>query len=215
MTRPAVLVLACAALLGAPAAAQHVEGGRDARLAVALPPAEAALVRVRAAELRSLGLPGDAVVLRALELAAKGAAPRDVVGRVQDLAGRLLLADLALRLGGRLAPDAEEIVAGADAIASGLAPGQLRALAGESGPGVALTPRLIAIMGLLDRGVPAADALAVVAAHLPIPGRPPHAAPMSGAEPRSPLVPAATGRGRRFGERTPRQLPLDSPPSST
>ena len=209
MTRRLALVALASILSVAPASAQVADADRDARLAAVLPPSAAAAVRARAAEAHRLGLPGDAIVLRALELAAKGAGAGDVVRRVEALGRRLALAQLALSQSGRPAPTAEELVAGADAIASGLTPAQLRALGGADGE--PLTRRLIAVTGLLDRGIPADAALASVAARLAAPGGPPHAVPAAvGSDAPPPLVPTVTGRSRR--DRNPPQQPRRSPP---
>ena len=210
MNRPVVLVALAATLLVPPMSAQSPMAERDARLSLLLPPAAAAAVRARASEARAQGLPAEALVLRALELSAKGAGPAEVVRRIESLARRLSLSDMALRLGGRSQPRPDEILAGADAIASGLAPGQLRILATEGLPAEPLTARLIAVANLLDRGLPSDDALAIVAARLGPPvSRPPHApAVVDAAGPGSPpTVPTATGRGRNLPGRPAEPLP--------
>jgi hypothetical protein len=210
MTRRLAFFALAGLLSAVPAAAQTVDADRGARLAAVLPASAAAAVRARAAEAHRLGLPGDAIVLRALELAAKGAEAGDVVRRVEALGRRLALAQLALRQAGHPPPTDEELVAGADAIASGLTPAQLRALVG---PGVTAEPlarRLIVITGLLDRGVPADAAIANVAARLAAPGVPRHAAPAAiGTDAPPPLVPTVTGRSRR--DRTHPPQPRRSP----
>jgi hypothetical protein len=198
VTRRLAFVALAGILSAVPAAAQTVDADRDARLASVLPASAAAAVRARAAEAHRLGLPGEAIVLRALELAAKGAEARDIVRRVEALGRRLALAQLALRQVGHPAPTDEDLVAGADAIASGLTPAQLRALAGAGATAEPLTHRLIVITGLLDRGVPADAALATVAARLAAPGGPRHAVPAAiGSDAPPPLVPTVTGRSRR------------------
>ena len=215
MTRSAVLSLMFAVVPATLAVAQVGPADRDARLDAVLPAAEAAGVRARAAQARLQGLPADALVLRALELAAKGAAPRDIVRRIGDLSERLVLADLALRLGGRAAPGHDAVVAGADALASGLATGQLRDLAASGAPGEDLTPRIVAVMGLLDRGIAPDAALVAEVSHAGFPTRPPHApASIGGTDGPSPVVPTAIGRERRPRPRPPaRELP--SPGSSS
>lgn len=213
MTRTAVLALALAVSAG-PVLAQ-APAGREARLDAALPPADASAIRARAAEARSLGLPGEALVLRALELAAKGAQPGEIVRRVEEFSERLLLADIALRLGGRTRPGGDDVVAGADALASGLATGQLRALAQSTAPAEAITPRIIAVMGLIDRGIApgAAVSASVRAAHLV---RPPEVRPVGNAEAPAPLVPTAGGRARPSRRRPPvREVPPPQMPPAT
>lgn len=207
-------------LPGLAVGAARAQAGAEARQARldALGPSVAEAVRARAAEMRRLGLPADAVVLRALELAAKGAEPAALLRRIDDFTVRLAVADHMLRLGGRPAPSPGEIVAGADALGSGLEPGQLRILAYDAPPAEPLTAALIVVTALLDRGVTGGDAVGVVAARLGAGAPPPHAAPMPASadgvgSAAPPLVPtgATKERGRGRNRPTP-NLPV--PPNS-
>ena len=209
MTRSVGLAVVLAAFSPLPLLAQGAQGDREGRLDAVLPGPHASAIKARAAEARALGLPGDAIVLRALELAAKGARPDEVTRRVALLADRLVLADLALRLGGGGAPGPDAVVAGADALASGLATAQLRSLAQSGTPTEALAGRIIAVMALLDRGLAPDAAITAVAIRPGAAPRPvPASASVGGTEVTPPLVPTATGRDRPSEHRPrPPQIP--------
>ncbi|MBI4499525.1 MAG: hypothetical protein HY700_00020 [Gemmatimonadetes bacterium] len=112
-------------------------------------------------EASASGLPGEAVANRALEAQAKGKN-----GAAVAVAARALQSDLAasrdeLSAGGRT-PDSVEIEAGAAAHALGVDGKTISALASAAPSGRSLTVPLAVLGALVDRGLPAADALAAV-----------------------------------------------------
>lgn len=210
MTRALLLVALGAAVTVAPLTAQT---DREERLSEALPPHALAAVLDDMAEARLLGLPADAIALRALELTAKGATPDEVVERVAMFADRLAAAAAALREDGGFGVPAADIVAGADALGSGLTPRQLRSVAAGDATSEPLLTRLIVVTGLVDRGVPPTDAVATIVARGTMPARPPHPATAAAANPESPpLVPAAAGSRRRVPITRPGFPPLPQIP---
>lgn len=200
MTRASLLFAVTVLAAGTPLGAQDLpRDARESRLAGMLPPPAADNVRLHVTAARALGLPADAITLRALELSAKGATADEVVAVVESLAARLAVADRELRAARAAAPTSGEIVAAADALGRGLRPAELRALAGAAGGAEPLTTQLIILTGLMDRGLPAGDALDAALARRGRGVRPPHAAEVVGAaaaDAPPPLVPAAM-RGRR------------------
>lgn len=207
MTRVSVVLALLAVVPGAGRLpAQEAAVPRAARLDAALPPAAADAVRGRVAEAQALGLPADALALRALELAAKGAEPADVVRRVNALAAGLADAARALRAGGRSVPAHSEIVWAADALASGLTPGDLTELARQTP--APLTIRLIVLTALLDRGLTSSEAIAAAVVRTPGSAQPPRPATAAGAGVETPpVVPAGATSRRNRPHTVPEVLP--------
>lgn len=137
-------------LIATPAVAQ------DARLAGRLPPPVLDRVMVMVDSVRSVGLPTEPLVDKALEGASKRASPDRIVAAVQTLAGDLGAARSAL---GRRAGESE-LVAGAAAIRAGASHRDLATLRAErDGP---LTVPLAVLANLMARGVPSDTAASVV-----------------------------------------------------
>jgi len=129
------------------------------RLRDALPAEVANRVLATIAQAQHLGLPADALALRALKFAAKGVKPSDIERSVAEQAVRMQTAETALVLEGRRSTSGDEIEAGAEAIRRGVQGAQVSGLARSAPSGRSLVVPLQVVGGLIDRGVPAADAL--------------------------------------------------------
>jgi hypothetical protein len=147
-------------------AAQTPVSGPVERLREMLPVPVAERVLQRVAEARSQGLAADALLQRALELAAKGVGPENIPGEIEGRSETMLRAREALLQGGRPAAGADEIDAGATALAEGVDAAEVSALARSAPSGRSLAVPLFVIASLVDRGLPADDALARVQARL-------------------------------------------------
>jgi hypothetical protein len=148
--RRAAASIVLSLLISAPAVAQ------DARLAGRLPPPVLDRVTVVVDSLRSVGLPTEPLVDKALEGASKRASGDRIVAAVRTLAGDLGVARSALGL----RAGESELVAGAAAIRAGASRGDLARLRAErEGP---LTVPLAVLANLMARGVPTDTAAAVV-----------------------------------------------------
>jgi hypothetical protein len=158
--RAAALALAIAlgaALPGALPAQDAV-----ARLDGRVPPDVAQAVRVIADGARGRGLPVDPLIQKAIEGSAKGVPPERVVEAVRVLAGRLELAQGALREAGLARPGPEVVESGAYALTAGLTALQVRDLVRLSRPSYdpVLTLHVAATLAAL--GVPPEQGLQVM-----------------------------------------------------
>jgi hypothetical protein len=143
------LLVACAGLVS-------VARAQDARLTTRLDDRTTAAVARIVDSARAAKLPTEPLVAKALEGASKGASGERIVSAVRAYAGALGTARDAL--GGA---SEEEIVAGAGAILSGVAPDALRRLRSVR-RGQSLTLPLVVMADLVARGVPADTAAGAI-----------------------------------------------------
>ncbi|MGH7460730.1 MAG: hypothetical protein ACREMA_06840 [Longimicrobiales bacterium] len=150
------LALASAATTGI-AAAQ----ARDAsnRLKEVLPPDVAERVLARIAEARARELPATALEQRALKFAAKGVDPAAIEQSVSEHIDRLVSARQALEAPRGRRADGGELEAGAEAVRRGIGPSGLSELASAAPSGRSLAVPLYVLANLLDRGLPADEAI--------------------------------------------------------
>jgi len=163
--------LLCGALLlssqaAGPLRAQAPTRAVAVRLSRLLPGDVAEEVALRIETARAGGLPGDALTARALELAAKGLAPERVAQAIDQEAGYLEAARGALIAAGRtnLLPD--EIDAGATALRKGVGGRGVSDLARLTPSSRSLAVPLLVVSSLVDRGLPADNALRQVLARI-------------------------------------------------
>lgn len=137
------------------------------RLRAVLPPAIAEQVLATIAQARADRLPAAAVVAlenRALKFASRGVAPEQVARAVAEHASRMQAARGAIetgRGGGRPA-GGDEIDAGAEAMRQGVDGSAVSALAKSAPSGRSLAVPLFVIGSLVERGLPADQAMARV-----------------------------------------------------
>ena len=156
--RRALLLLAAAGALGAPAGRLHAQRDVQAEAALArLDPATRAAVLAVADSARAAGLPTAPLHAKAAEGASKGAAGARIVAAVRELAAGMRQVRDALGAGAAEA----ELVAGAGAVAVGVPPDGVRRLRGALGER-ATTQSLVVLTDLVRRGVPRDDAVDAV-----------------------------------------------------
>ena len=135
------------------------------RLAEVLPDdvVEQVMAQVEAAHAQAL--PGEAVANLALEGVAKGRSGEEVLSAVEALVGELAAARNALAASGRT-PETGEVEAAAAAMRMGLDGTAISELAGSQPSGRSLAVPMLVMGSLAERGLPADEALAQVAARL-------------------------------------------------
>jgi len=138
----------------------------SSRLTEVLPPDVADEVLQHIADARARELPAAALEHRALEAAAKGAAPAAIERAVAEQAAAMGRGKAALELGGRANPAAEEVDAAGTAIRKGVDGAAISELAKSAPSGRSLAVPLAVIAGLADRGLPSFEALHRVLARL-------------------------------------------------
>ncbi|HEU4564293.1 MAG TPA: hypothetical protein VFS05_06585 [Gemmatimonadaceae bacterium] len=154
----ALAVAMTLAALSIPAPARAQSGAHeDARLDARLAPETRGAVLAIVDSARAEGLPGDPLVLKALEGASKGAAGPRIVAAVRALRGRLR--EVRDALGPSAAP--EELVAGESALRAGATRDELTRLRAAR-PGESLTVPLAVLSDLIARGVPADTASSII-----------------------------------------------------
>jgi len=141
--------------------------GQDpsARLRELLPADVAERVLARIAEARSRELPPDAVAAlenRALKFASRGVEPHAVERAIGDHADRMQRARVAIETARSERARGEEIDAGAEAMRQGVAGEAVSELARSAPSGRSLAVPLFVIGGLVERGLPADEALSRV-----------------------------------------------------
>lgn len=136
----------------------RVGAAQDPRLERRLDSATVAALVAVIDSARTVGLPVEPLVQRALEGAAKHASPVRIVAAVRSLADELSVARTAL--GG--ASTAPELVAAASALRAGVRPADLTQLRQRRSTG--LTVSLAAVTDLVTSGVPPDSAAAAVLA---------------------------------------------------
>jgi len=148
------------------AAAQTPAHDPSDHLREVLPPEIREQVLARIAEARMRELPAQALEHRALELAAKGATPADLVRRIDAHADALARGKAALEHGRADAPTPEEVKAAGEVIVRGVDGGAVSALASSASSGRSLVVPLHVLSELMSHGVAANEAVARMQARL-------------------------------------------------
>jgi hypothetical protein len=157
--------LVIAAVMAPSANAQTPAADPSARLREVLPAAVADRVLATIAEARARELPPQAIAAlenRALKFAARGVAPTDVERAVREHGARMIEARGAIQSGRSTPATGEEIDAGAEAMRQGVDGASVSALAKSAPSGRSLAVPLFVIGSLVERGLPADQALARV-----------------------------------------------------
>lgn len=152
------LTLACALTVGS-LRAQVPARDPSARLREVLPADVAERVLARIAEARARELPAAALEQRALKFAAKGVDPAAIEKSVSEHAERMQNAKQALEAARGRKADSDELEAGAEAMRKGVKGAELSELAKAAPAGRSLALPLYALGSLLDRGLPADQAI--------------------------------------------------------
>lgn len=163
--RQAVRALPALAMSAALAGAQGAEVDPAARLREVLPAdvAERVIARVEAA--RSRNLPPEAVRAlenRALKFAARDVRPADIERAIGEHAERMVRARDAIEAARQQRARGDEVEAGAEAMRLGVDGAAVSELARSAPSGRSLAVPLYVIGSLLERGLPADEALARV-----------------------------------------------------
>lgn len=135
------------------------------RLREVLPPAIAEQVLATIAQARDGQLPAAAVVAlenRALKFASRGVAPEQVARAVAEHASRMQTARGAIETGRGRPAGGDEIDAGAEAMRQGVDGSAVSALAKSAPSGRSLAVPLFVVGSLVERGLPADQAMARV-----------------------------------------------------
>lgn len=154
-------VIVALAVAVVPVTAQEDDPRMD-RIRAELPEPAAQQIQARIAAARTAGLPVEALLDKAVEGIAKRVPAPHIAGAVDQLAEQLGRARTLLQDG--VSPAPTDVAAVADAMRRGVPEPAIRRVAERAGPGepVALT---VHTMGdLMDRGVPAEQAVAVLEA---------------------------------------------------
>jgi hypothetical protein len=165
LVSPAALRAQSAGAASALAAEEASEGSVE-RLKAVLPEDVALRVLRLAADAREHQRPGGAIESAALELRAKGASPKLVERRVTLFARMLADAQEAMTRGRDTVPDAAELTAAAAAISRGVTTAAIGGFVRAAPHDRSLALPLFVVSSLVDRGLPARDALARVGALL-------------------------------------------------
>ncbi|HMI48708.1 MAG TPA: hypothetical protein VK481_08570 [Gemmatimonadaceae bacterium] len=158
--------LMVAATLAQSVSAQVPAKDPSARLREVLPADVAGRVLARIADARAHQLPAEALENRALKFAAKGVDPRSIERSINEQALRMANARAALIAGRGSNPAADEIDAGAEVIRKGVDGPSVSLLAKSAPRDRSLAVPLFVIGSLVDRGLPADQALQRVMARL-------------------------------------------------
>ncbi len=137
----------------------------SARLREVLPPAVADQVLATIASARARQLPPAAIAAlenRALKFASRGVAPEQVARAVREHATRMDGARVEIETGRGASARGDEIDAGAEAMRQGVDGAAVRALAKTAPSGRSLAVPLFVVGSLVERGLPADQALAQV-----------------------------------------------------
>jgi hypothetical protein len=155
-----------ALLLPAALAAQTPAHDPSSTLEQVLPPSVAQQVLARIADARSRALPAAALEHRALELHAKGTSPAEIPGVIAKTEDAMATGKAALAAGGRAHASDTEVEAAGTAVSKGVDGATISSLAKSAPSGRTLAVPLAVLTALVDRGLPADDALARVLARL-------------------------------------------------
>lgn len=135
------------------------------RLREVLPPAVAEQVLATIAQARDGQLPPAAVTAlenRALKFASRGVAPEQVARAIAEHASRMQAARGAIETGRGVAAAGDEIDAGAEAMRQGVDGSAVSSLAKSAPSGRSLAVPLFVVGSLVERGLPADQALSRV-----------------------------------------------------
>jgi len=132
------------------------------RLRSALPREIADRIAQEARVARTRDLPAGVLEHHALELAARGTEPANIIQEILLLHRALWIGREALRAGGRAQPTDGEIEAAAAVLRQGADDAVVTTLAQVTPPERSLVVPLFAVSGLMDRGVPAGDVIAAM-----------------------------------------------------
>ena len=154
-----------AMLVAAPLGAQTPAADPSSKLAEVLPAEVATRVLAVIADARARHLPADVLEQDALKFAARNVPGDQLERAIAERAARMQSAKEALETSGRH-PSGDEIAAGSEALRAGVDGAEISALARSAPSGRSLEVPLLATAGLVDRGLPVADALARVKARL-------------------------------------------------
>jgi hypothetical protein len=164
--RRIALQLLVAATLAQSVSAQAPAKDPSVRLREVLPADVANRVLARIADARAHQLPAEALENRALKFAAKGVDPRNIERSINEQALRMANARAALITGRGSNPAADEIDAGAEVMRKGVDGASVSLLAKSAPRDRSLAVPLFVIGSLVDRGLPADQALQRVMARL-------------------------------------------------
>ncbi len=157
--------LVVAAMIAPSVSAQTPAADPSDRLREVLPAAVADRVLATIAEARARELPPQAVAAlenRALKFASRGVAPAEVERAVREHGARMVDARGAIETGRGRPAAGDEIDAGAEAMRQGVDGASVSALAKSAPSGRSLAVPLFVIGSLVERGLPADQALARV-----------------------------------------------------
>ena len=157
--------LVVVAMMAPVAGAQSQAADPSDRLREVLPAEVADRVLATIAEARARELPPQAVAAlenRALKFASRGVAPSDVERAVREHGARMIDARGAIQSGRTQPAAGDEIDAGAEAMRQGVDGESVSALAKSAPSGRSLAVPLFVIGSLVERGLPADQALARV-----------------------------------------------------
>jgi hypothetical protein len=158
-----VLSLAVALCVGVPVGATAQQADVRANLAArGLPPALVDGVVAIVTDAASQGLPTVPLADKALEGWAKRAEPQRILQVVQQFAGRMGEARLAVRAAGMASPPGDVITAAAEALGRGMNAGQLGSIVRVNRQGGRLAPGLRVAAALSAQGMRMDQAVAVV-----------------------------------------------------
>lgn len=144
------------------AGAQTPAADPSERLRAVLPADVAERVLAKIAAARAVELPAQAIENRALKFASRGVPAADIERSVNEHAARLQQARDALERGRGGGASGDEIEAGSEAMRKGVDGNQVSELAKTAPAGRSLAVPLFVIGSLIDRGLPADDALSRV-----------------------------------------------------
>lgn len=145
-----------------PVQAQGEPDPRLERIRTTLPAGALERVEASLAEARRQGLPVEPLLDKAVEGIAKNIAGERIAGAVGVLAGELSRARTLLRDG--VPPVPADVAAVADALRRGVPEGSVRRLSERAGDGEPVALAVHTLGDLMDRGVPAGQALTVIEA---------------------------------------------------
>jgi hypothetical protein len=134
----------------------------SARLAGRVPPGVALVVSALVDSARALGLPGGPLVDKALEGGVKGVPADRILGAVHVVLDQLGASATALRDAGGLPPGDDAVEAGAFALAAGLTPADVSAIARSADTSHPTAVALQVAGALAALGVPRAQTVGLV-----------------------------------------------------
>jgi hypothetical protein len=156
------VAVAVVALIGGRAQAQTPAADPSTKLRQVLPADVADRVLAKIAAARARELPAAAIENRALKFAARGVAPSDIEGSIDQQIERMQQSKAAIEQGRGGKAEGDEIEAGADVMRKGVDGAKVSALAKSAPSGRSLAVPLFVVGSLIDRGLPSDEALSRV-----------------------------------------------------